>query len=199
MKSKKVFKAALAATLVCLLSNNAMAHQVTDRPHRAMSLSYSPVIALFGAHIVRFQYKLDDVFAPHVSFGLIDNRWSIKPDFNNQPGTFYELRLGARYFITGTPHDHGLFLESSGLVAYAKTPSGNAITVPYAAGPDQWLLGAATTIGYEYVNDWGRFIDGSIGAYGYVGFGFPNSDFTGNNLALFMWHPVVMASVGYAW
>lgn len=202
---KKTFRGLAAYCLVMgLFAGSAFAGDQMGTPsyERTMGLSYNPFQALFGAHTLRLEYKMNDILAPVVQVGVIDNRWSIRPNFNNQPGTFFEFLLGARFYVTGCPLHHGFYVENDVFVAYARTPSGAAITVPYAAGPNQWITGNVFQLGYEYVTDWGFSVDFYANLVGYIGWDFPNSspglvDAASYNLNL--WKPSVGGRVGYAW
>lgn len=201
MKSTRLL---LVLALLSLSTNSAVAHEDKADTHvkRTFALTYSPISALFGAHTLKLEYNTNGWMVLSAQLGVYNSTWSIKPAFNNQPGTFGELWAGVKFFVTGCALSHGLYLENSFFVVYGRTPDGTQITTPYTAGPDMWFLGDNFNIGYQYVTDFGLVLDFYAGLMGYLGWGFPNSspglvDAASYNLNI--WQPFVSGRVGYAW
>lgn len=195
------FIAVLCLTLG-LLSNTSVAHEKMSDHDRTIGISYSPFQALFGAHRLGLESKANNILSLIAMVGVINTRWSIKPEFNNQPGTFFELTGGARFYVTGKPLDYGLYVEDTVFAAFGRTPDGVAITQPFVAGPNMWILGNTFQLGYEYVTDCGIYFDAYASLTGYLGWNFPNSspglvDAATYNLN--MWRPSIGGRIGYAW
>ena len=169
---------------------------------RTIGLSISPIQMLFGAHTLKLEYKMNDILAFVAQVGVINTDWTIKPGFNNHPGTFFEAGLGARFYVTGCPLSYGLYVETLSFAEYGFTPGHVAITEPFPAGPDMWIVGTSFALGYEYLTDLGVFVDFYGNLTGYVGWNFPNSSPGGTDAATYnlnIWRPTVGGRLGYAW
>lgn len=166
---------------------------------RNFAIVYNPLTALFGAHLLGFEMKMSDEMALVLTAGYINTDWTIKPNFNSHPGSFFELIVQGKFMVTGSVLDHGLYVSNEIFASYGSVP---AASVGPGYGPNSWILGSAFKLGYESVTDFGLLMDFHAGLLGYLGWNFPNSTPVGTDVGsyyLTMWNPLVGGNLGYAW